>query len=57
MVGLGEGINIYVKELPVSYIKTQQIIAEIWKSLRPKVKISAISQPRYYKTIAKSARV
>lgn len=57
MVGLGERINIYVKELPVSYVKTQQIIAEIWKSFRPKVKISAISQPRYYTMIAKSARV
>ncbi|XP_062276131.1 pyroglutamyl-peptidase 1 isoform X1 [Scomber scombrus] len=36
LVGLGERINVYVKEVAVSYIKTQQIIAEIWQTLKPK---------------------
>ncbi|XP_029697250.1 pyroglutamyl-peptidase 1 [Takifugu rubripes] len=36
LVGLGDPTVIYVKELPVSYVKAQQIIAEIWRSLRPK---------------------
>ncbi|XP_026167834.1 pyroglutamyl-peptidase 1 isoform X1 [Mastacembelus armatus] len=34
--GLGEQVVVYVKELPVSYVKTQEIIAEIWKTLNPK---------------------
>ncbi|XP_045893319.1 pyroglutamyl-peptidase 1 [Micropterus dolomieu] len=36
LVGLGEQTGVYIKELPVSYIKTQQIIAEIWQTLHPK---------------------
>ncbi|XP_056906931.1 pyroglutamyl-peptidase 1 [Takifugu flavidus] len=36
LVGLGDPTVIHVKELPVSYVKAQQIIAEIWRSLRPK---------------------
>ncbi|XP_026220901.1 pyroglutamyl-peptidase 1 [Anabas testudineus] len=35
LVGLGEQI-VYIKEVPVSYVKTQQIIADIWKTLNPK---------------------
>uniref|UniRef100_UPI0037E97F5D pyroglutamyl-peptidase 1 n=1 Tax=Semicossyphus pulcher TaxID=241346 RepID=UPI0037E97F5D len=35
-VGLGEQTDVYVKEVPVSYVKTQQIIAEIWQTLKPK---------------------
>ncbi|XP_034444033.1 pyroglutamyl-peptidase 1-like protein [Hippoglossus hippoglossus] len=35
-VGLGEQVDVSIKELPVSYVKTQQIIAEIWKTLKPK---------------------
>uniref|UniRef100_A0A3Q3QF23 Uncharacterized protein n=1 Tax=Monopterus albus TaxID=43700 RepID=A0A3Q3QF23_MONAL len=36
VVGLGERIGVYIKELPVSYVKTQQIIADIWQTLNPK---------------------
>ncbi|XP_040894543.1 pyroglutamyl-peptidase 1-like protein [Toxotes jaculatrix] len=36
LAGLGEQIHVYIKELPVSYVKTQQIIAEIWQTLNPK---------------------
>ncbi|XP_050929354.1 pyroglutamyl-peptidase 1 [Lates calcarifer] len=36
VLGLGEWIDIYIKELPVSYVKTQQIISEIWQTLKPK---------------------
>ena len=38
LVGLGERIDVYTKEVVVSYFKTQQIIAEIWQTLKPKVK-------------------
>ncbi|XP_029008674.1 pyroglutamyl-peptidase 1 isoform X1 [Betta splendens] len=37
-VGLGEW-TVYVKELPVSYVKTQQIITEIWKTIKPKLAV------------------
>ncbi|XP_041794585.1 pyroglutamyl-peptidase 1 [Chelmon rostratus] len=36
VVGLGERIDVYIKEVPVSYVKTQQIIADIWQTLHPK---------------------
>lgn len=36
LVGLGERIDVYTKEVAVSYFKTQQIIAEIWQTLKPK---------------------
>ncbi|XP_069019661.1 pyroglutamyl-peptidase 1 [Embiotoca jacksoni] len=36
LVGLGEKINVYIKEVPVSYVKTQQIIPELWQTLKPK---------------------
>ncbi|XP_071783333.2 pyroglutamyl-peptidase 1 [Centroberyx gerrardi] len=36
LVGLGEGRGVYIKEVPVSYVKTQQIIAELWQTLNPK---------------------
>ncbi|XP_051238522.1 pyroglutamyl-peptidase 1 [Dicentrarchus labrax] len=36
VVGLGQRTDIYIKEVPVSYVKTQQIIAEIWQTLKPK---------------------
>ncbi|XP_074533906.1 pyroglutamyl-peptidase 1 [Halichoeres trimaculatus] len=36
LVGLGKQTGVYIKEVPVSYKKTQQIIAEIWESLNPK---------------------
>ncbi|XP_070763363.1 pyroglutamyl-peptidase 1 [Enoplosus armatus] len=38
-VGLGEQTDVYIKEVPVSYVHTQQIIAEIWKTLKPKFAI------------------
>ncbi|XP_071356276.1 pyroglutamyl-peptidase 1 [Trachinotus anak] len=36
LVGLGERFDVYIKEVPVSYVKTEQIIADIWRSLNPK---------------------
>ncbi|XP_047451410.1 pyroglutamyl-peptidase 1 isoform X2 [Mugil cephalus] len=36
LVGLGERIDVYIKELPVSYVKTQRIVAELWQTLHPK---------------------
>ncbi|XP_056242958.1 pyroglutamyl-peptidase 1 isoform X1 [Seriola aureovittata] len=36
LVGLGERIDVHIKEVPVTYIKTQQIIADIWQTLNPK---------------------
>ncbi|KAL7403098.1 hypothetical protein ABVT39_024412 [Epinephelus coioides] len=36
LVGLGKGTDVYIKEVPVSYVKTQQIIAEMWQTLHPK---------------------
>ncbi|XP_034032458.1 pyroglutamyl-peptidase 1 [Thalassophryne amazonica] len=35
-VGLGERVNVNIKEVPVSYIKSQQMIAELWRTLKPK---------------------
>ncbi|XP_076589086.1 pyroglutamyl-peptidase 1 isoform X1 [Chaetodon auriga] len=34
--GLGEQIDVYIKEVPVSYVQTQKIIADIWQTLHPK---------------------
>ncbi|XP_041650654.1 pyroglutamyl-peptidase 1 isoform X2 [Cheilinus undulatus] len=39
VVGLGEHLSVYIKELPVSYEKTQRIIAEIWQTVKPKFAI------------------
>ncbi|KAM7003486.1 pyroglutamyl-peptidase 1 [Tautogolabrus adspersus] len=39
LVGLGEHTDVYIKELPVSYVKTEQIIAEIWKNFNPKLAV------------------
>ncbi|XP_034089479.1 pyroglutamyl-peptidase 1-like [Gymnodraco acuticeps] len=36
LVGLGEKTHVCTKEVPVSYVKTQKIIAEIWQTLHPK---------------------
>ncbi|XP_059190482.1 pyroglutamyl-peptidase 1 [Centropristis striata] len=36
LCGLGEQTDVFIKELPVSYVKTQQVIAEIWQTLHPK---------------------
>ncbi|XP_044049984.1 pyroglutamyl-peptidase 1 [Siniperca chuatsi] len=39
LVGLGERTDVYVKEVPVSYVKTQQIIPELWQTLTPKLAV------------------
>uniref|UniRef100_A0A8D2ZJQ2 Pyroglutamyl-peptidase I like n=1 Tax=Scophthalmus maximus TaxID=52904 RepID=A0A8D2ZJQ2_SCOMX len=36
LIGLGERIDVCIKELPVSYVQTQRVIAEIWQTLHPK---------------------
>ncbi|XP_041854142.1 pyroglutamyl-peptidase 1 isoform X2 [Melanotaenia boesemani] len=36
LVGLGERIDVYIKEIPVSYDATRQIISELWQTLKPK---------------------
>ncbi|KAM7396672.1 hypothetical protein PAMP_019696 [Pampus punctatissimus] len=36
LIGLGEQVDVYIKEVVVSYIRAQQIIAEIWQTLKPK---------------------
>ncbi|KAM4618257.1 pyroglutamyl-peptidase 1 [Polymixia lowei] len=36
VAGLGQSMRVHVKELPVSYMKTQEIIAELWQTLNPK---------------------
>lgn len=52
LVGLGEGTDVYIKELPVSYVKTQQIISEIWQTLHPKVKYQAMSKSLLLKKLS-----
>ncbi|RVE71878.1 hypothetical protein OJAV_G00056250 [Oryzias javanicus] len=37
--GLGEKFHVHIRELPVSYVKTQQIITELWQRLKPKLAI------------------
>ncbi|XP_074489143.1 pyroglutamyl-peptidase 1 isoform X1 [Sebastes fasciatus] len=39
LVGLGEQTDVSIKEVPVSYVKTQQVIAEIWQTLHPKLAV------------------
>ncbi|XP_038124715.1 pyroglutamyl-peptidase 1-like isoform X1 [Cyprinodon tularosa] len=36
LAGLGDSIDVYIKELPVSYKTTQEIIAKLWQTLKPK---------------------
>uniref|UniRef100_A0A8C6UKQ5 Pyroglutamyl-peptidase I like n=1 Tax=Neogobius melanostomus TaxID=47308 RepID=A0A8C6UKQ5_9GOBI len=38
-VGFGEGLHVHIKELPVSYAKTQDIIARLWDQLQPKLMV------------------
>lgn len=38
VAGLGEHVDVRIKEVPVSYVRTQQIISDIWETLHPKVK-------------------
>lgn len=42
LAGLGDSIDIYIKELPVSYKTTQEIIAKLWHTLKPKVEVRAL---------------
>lgn len=37
MVGLGDGVEVYIKELPVSYAKAHQLVSHIWETVSPKV--------------------
>ncbi|KAJ8344149.1 hypothetical protein SKAU_G00314780 [Synaphobranchus kaupii] len=39
MLGLGEGVDVYIKELPVSYAKAQQLVSRIWETVNPKLAI------------------
>ncbi|KAM4573786.1 pyroglutamyl-peptidase 1 isoform 1-T1 [Odontesthes bonariensis] len=36
LAGLGERVDVHIKEVPVSYVRTRQIITELWQSLKPK---------------------
>ncbi|XP_070686624.1 pyroglutamyl-peptidase 1 [Pempheris klunzingeri] len=36
LAGLEEQTDVYIKEVPVSYVKAQQVIAEIWQTVKPK---------------------
>ncbi|KAM9377034.1 pyroglutamyl-peptidase 1 isoform 1-T1 [Pholidichthys leucotaenia] len=36
-VGLGKKTDVYIKEVPVSYVKAQKIIAELWQTMAPKI--------------------
>ncbi|KPP79968.1 pyroglutamyl-peptidase 1-like protein-like, partial [Scleropages formosus] len=38
-LGLGQDVVIYAKELPVSYTAIQQIIADIWDTMKPKMAV------------------
>ncbi|XP_058607131.1 pyroglutamyl-peptidase 1 isoform X1 [Onychostoma macrolepis] len=39
MAGLGLGIEVHIKEIPVSYAKSQQVLDVIWQTMTPKVVI------------------
>ncbi|KAJ8417406.1 hypothetical protein AAFF_G00286330 [Aldrovandia affinis] len=39
MMGLGKGVEVYIKELPVSYVKAQQLVAHIWETVNPKLAV------------------
>ncbi|KTF84523.1 hypothetical protein cypCar_00019439 [Cyprinus carpio] len=39
MTGLGLGLEIQIKEIPVSYAKSQQVLDDIWQTMTPKVVI------------------
>ncbi|XP_052008697.1 pyroglutamyl-peptidase 1 isoform X2 [Xyrauchen texanus] len=39
MVGLGMGIEVHIKEIPVSYAKSQQVLDDIWQKITPKVAV------------------
>ncbi|KAJ8248806.1 hypothetical protein GJAV_G00227960 [Gymnothorax javanicus] len=35
-MGLGEGVEVYIEELPVCYAKAEQRVSRIWKTVKPK---------------------
>ncbi|XP_073706274.1 pyroglutamyl-peptidase 1 [Garra rufa] len=39
MARLGMDIEVYIKEIPVSYAKSQQVLDDIWQTMTPKVVI------------------
>ena len=41
LAGLGERIDVYTEELPVSYAAAQRTITELWQTLKPKVRIQS----------------
>ncbi|XP_028814249.1 pyroglutamyl-peptidase 1 isoform X2 [Denticeps clupeoides] len=34
--GLGEDVDVYIKEIPVSYSRAQQVLADLWEKVHPK---------------------
>ncbi|XP_008290208.1 pyroglutamyl-peptidase 1 [Stegastes partitus] len=36
LAGLGDRTDVYIKEVPVSYVQTQNIIEELWRTVNPK---------------------
>ncbi|XP_035251164.1 pyroglutamyl-peptidase 1 [Anguilla anguilla] len=39
MLGLGEGVEVYIRELPVSYAKAQELVSSIWETVKPKLAV------------------
>lgn len=40
MAGLGLGMEIHIKEIPVSYAKSQEVLDDIWQTMTPKVTLN-----------------
>ncbi|XP_061078804.1 pyroglutamyl-peptidase 1 [Conger conger] len=38
-LGLGEDVEVYIKELPVSYAKALQLVSHIWETVNPKLAV------------------
>ncbi|XP_048829246.1 pyroglutamyl-peptidase 1-like isoform X2 [Brienomyrus brachyistius] len=38
-LGLGEDVIVYARELPVHYTNAQELIAHIWKTIKPKLAV------------------
>ncbi|KAG9340756.1 hypothetical protein JZ751_020348 [Albula glossodonta] len=39
VTGLGEDVEVYTKELPVSYVKAKELVALIWEKVNPKLAV------------------
>ncbi|MBN3310815.1 PGPI peptidase, partial [Amia calva] len=37
--GLGEDVELHIKELPVSYSKAQELVVSLWKTFRPQLAV------------------